>query len=217
MAQKIRYDDLVFDADLTSARRGDLAPIRFTHMERNLLSEFMRNPGRLLSRARLMQALAEHREESSDRSVDFFVSRLRRKLCDNASRPRFIVTRYGEGYIWIATPSETDPAPQAFVVFGPVYGFHASEAAPHLLRQLCGKLDAMLGSGQRVHLSPAWRVQEAEPNAGRFRIETALHRGRPYCMPHSFCTSQVRQIRWNRYASILPMLPTRRSKPPHRF
>jgi SulP family sulfate permease len=49
----------------------------------------------------------------SDRSIDYLVNRVRRKLGDSARRPHYIETRYGEGYVWIAYRSSEPPAHHA--------------------------------------------------------------------------------------------------------
>jgi DNA-binding response OmpR family regulator len=56
----------------------------------------------LRSRQALLDVVSGPGSDASDRSVDYLVSRLRRKLGDSARRPRYIATHYGEGYIWIA-------------------------------------------------------------------------------------------------------------------
>lgn len=173
--QKPRYRDLVFEADFSSARRGELPPIHFTRMERVLLEEFTSSRGRLLGREHLLQALSGHGADTSDRSVDFLVNRLRRKLGDDARRPRFIATRYGEGYAWVATPADAEAAASALVVIGPVYGLSASAAAPGLMQRLGEALDAGLGAGGRVCVAPEWSARSAD-TAVRFHVETALHR-----------------------------------------
>jgi DNA-binding response OmpR family regulator len=69
--------------------------------EFELLGFFIRNPGRVLSRDRILDATRGIDWESYDRSVDVLISRLRLKLADDAKHPRFIRTVRGTGYIFI--------------------------------------------------------------------------------------------------------------------
>ncbi|PJB35634.1 MAG: DNA-binding response regulator [Deltaproteobacteria bacterium CG_4_9_14_3_um_filter_63_12] len=69
-----------------------------TSHEFKLLVALANNPGRVLSRERLMELAAGSAEESFDRSVDVHVSRLRKKLGEDPRAPRFIKTIRGVGY-----------------------------------------------------------------------------------------------------------------------
>lgn len=103
----VRYGDLVFEESLVFARRGE-EELRFTRQERALLSLFIRHSRQILRRSQILDALNYAGSDSSDRTVDFLVNRLRHKLRDDARAPRFIATQYGEGYIWIAAPAPPD-------------------------------------------------------------------------------------------------------------
>src|SRR5208283_4093705 len=74
---------------------GDVA---LTHNEFALLREFVRHPGRVLSRDYLLDALVGRRAGPFDRGVDVLVGRLRRKIEADPKKPRLIVTVTGEGY-----------------------------------------------------------------------------------------------------------------------
>lgn len=123
---QLRYGDLIFDRNLLSAERDGDTALRFTRQERALLDLFTRNAGRLLSRAQILDAISFAGSDVSDRNVDFLVNRLRNKLGDDARAPRFIATRYGEGYVWIAKPDESI---DAFLVIGPCHGMRDEPTA----------------------------------------------------------------------------------------
>lgn len=112
----LRYDDLILEQSLVFARRGE-KEVRFTRRERALLQLFTRHPRQLLHRSQILDALSYTGSDSSDRTIDFLVNRLRSKLGDDARHPRFIATQYGEGYIWIAAngsshcPPDTSNSP----------------------------------------------------------------------------------------------------------
>lgn len=169
----LRYGGLVFDKSFLSAKRGDDA-LRFTRQERALLDLFTRNGGRLLTRAHILDAISLDDADISDRNVDFLVNRLRNKLGDDARAPRFIATRYGEGYVWIAKP---DPELDAFLVIGPCYGL-TEPATETLANSLLSELESALhNSMERKHsivVKADWR---AEKGATRppYSLDASLH------------------------------------------
>lgn len=152
-----QFGDLTFDADLSGARlRGE--PLRFTRQERQLLKALIGRPGELLTRDQLLDAVTHVGSAVSDRNIDYVVSRLRAKLGDNLRAPRFIATRYGEGYVWIGRPGGTIEA--AFLVLGPCYGLsHAPTAtlADDVQKALAAALSEILGPTKTVLAAPHWR------------------------------------------------------------
>lgn len=74
---------------------GEAVPL--TKSEFALLSAFVQAPRRTLSREHLLQATRVH-EDVFDRSIDVQILRLRRKLEEDPSAPRFIRTERGIGY-----------------------------------------------------------------------------------------------------------------------
>jgi two-component system OmpR family response regulator len=90
------------------AANGDIVPL--TRAEFRLLREFAQQPGAVLSRDQLRQAVAGRDAEPDDRSVDVLVSRLRRKIEPDPREPRIIVTIAGRGYRFSSTPQVSAPA-----------------------------------------------------------------------------------------------------------
>jgi DNA-binding response OmpR family regulator len=76
-------------------------PLPLTTAEFELLALFVRNPGRVLSRERILDATRGVVWEAYDRSIDVLVSRLRQKLGDDARQPEYIRTVRGTGYSFI--------------------------------------------------------------------------------------------------------------------
>lgn len=75
-------------------RAGDEI-VRLTDMEASLMRVLAAEPGAALSR----EALAERSKGTvSDRTIDVQVTRLRRKIEEDAKNPRYLVTVRGEGY-----------------------------------------------------------------------------------------------------------------------
>ena len=98
---ELQFHEWTFAADGSSARSPTLPPVEFTRQEQAVLLRLIRHPGQLISREQLLDVLDPDYAGVGQRSVDFIVNRLRRKLKDDARNPRFIATRYGEGYVWL--------------------------------------------------------------------------------------------------------------------
>lgn len=77
------------------------AKLDLTTMEYDLLELLAAHKGRVLSRDFIMDRLKGYEWEAYDRSIDIAVSRLRAKLGDTPSDPRFIKTVRGAGYMFI--------------------------------------------------------------------------------------------------------------------
>jgi len=73
--------------------------------EYGLLRLFLDHPQRILSRDQLLAHLARREFEIEDRSIDLRVSRLRRRLGDDARDARYIRTVRNEGYVFAQTVS----------------------------------------------------------------------------------------------------------------
>ena len=98
----VRFGDFTLDLDGCSLSNRDGDDIPLTRSEFALLREFIRHPGRVLSRDYLLDALGGKRPDPFDRSIDMLVGRLRRKIEPDAKPPRVIVTVPGEGYKFAA-------------------------------------------------------------------------------------------------------------------
>lgn len=87
----------VLDEDRYEARLEGRA-LRLTVGEFRLLAALCRHPGRILSRARLIDALYDDHRVVTERSVDTHVKNLRRKLASEFEGRQFIQSVYGVGY-----------------------------------------------------------------------------------------------------------------------
>lgn len=72
-----------------------------TTMEFELLSLFITNKGKALSRDDIMNGLQGIDSNVFSRSIDISVSRLRQKLGDDSKEAKFIKTIWGKGYMFI--------------------------------------------------------------------------------------------------------------------
>ena len=87
----------------TETRRVELDgnDVALTTMEFELLKGLMESRGRVMSRDRLIERLRGIDADVYDRSIDMLISRLREKLGDEPSRPRFIRTVRMSGYQFV--------------------------------------------------------------------------------------------------------------------
>jgi DNA-binding response OmpR family regulator len=77
----------------SSDRAVDLTPTEF-----QLLATLAREPGRVFTRAQLLDAVHGVAFESYERAIDAHVKNIRRKLEADPSAPRYVLTVYGVGY-----------------------------------------------------------------------------------------------------------------------
>jgi DNA-binding response OmpR family regulator len=75
--------------------------LSLTPTEYEILTFFMRNPGEVVNRDRIMEYLKGIECEAFNRSIDIAVSRLRKKIKDPSDKPQYFKTVWGEGYLFI--------------------------------------------------------------------------------------------------------------------
>ena len=92
-----RFGDCEVDFERAELRR-DGRPVEITPQELRLLSVFLQNRGRVLSRDRLIDLAWERGAAITDRAVDTHVFNLRKKIEPVPSEPRFLVGVRGLGY-----------------------------------------------------------------------------------------------------------------------
>jgi len=91
------FGDLEVDFGRGELRRGG-EPVALTAMEFKLLAAFVRNRGRLLSRAQLLDLVWGSGTFVTDRVVDNHVVTLRKKIEPDPARPRYLLNVRGLGY-----------------------------------------------------------------------------------------------------------------------
>jgi two-component system OmpR family response regulator len=79
-----------------------------------LLRQLLDHPHRAVSREELLQELAGRDAEIFDRTIDLRVSRLRRRLGDDAREPSYIQTIRHEGYVLCRAVERVNALPQRF-------------------------------------------------------------------------------------------------------
>lgn len=73
-------------------------PLDLTSVEFRLLGTLAREPGRVFTRANLIEEALGYDFEGFDRTIDVHVLNLRKKLELDPSHPKYIITVYGVGY-----------------------------------------------------------------------------------------------------------------------
>ena len=97
-SEMIRVADLTLDVPrmrVTSEKRylEELTPTEF-----ELIASLARQPGRIFTRAQLLDAIHGVAFESYERAIDAHIKNIRRKIELKASEPKYILTVYGVGY-----------------------------------------------------------------------------------------------------------------------
>ncbi len=93
----VRFAEVEVDLEKrTVVRRGE--EVRFTRAEFNLLTFFLQNPDRALTRDMILNAVWGYESYPNTRTVDAHVVRLRQKLEPEPNAPRHFITVHGVGY-----------------------------------------------------------------------------------------------------------------------
>jgi DNA-binding response OmpR family regulator len=108
ISAKRTFGPLAIDFQKRVATLHDLS-LDLTTTEFAALSLLVENPGAVLNRDQIMDALRGMECDAFNRSIDITMSRLRQKLKDNPKNPDFIKTIWGTGYVFIAKESEDAP------------------------------------------------------------------------------------------------------------
>jgi len=76
-------------------------PLNLTSVEFKLLGVLAKEPGRVFSRASLIEEALGYNFEGFDRTIDVHILNIRRRLEPDPSHPRYIKTVYGVGYKFV--------------------------------------------------------------------------------------------------------------------
>ncbi|MBO4352200.1 MAG: winged helix-turn-helix domain-containing protein, partial [Eggerthellaceae bacterium] len=93
----VRMGDFEFDPRKFVIRKNGV-PIKLTPKEFNVLLTLARNPGKLVTRTELKAAAWGSEFVEDDGSIAVYIRRIREKLEDDPSRPRYLLTHRGKGY-----------------------------------------------------------------------------------------------------------------------
>jgi DNA-binding response OmpR family regulator len=96
----IRAGDLTIDPEKRKvAVQGK--PVHLTAREFELLLEFSRHPGRVYTRAQLLDKVWGYSYQGYEHTVNSHINRLREKIERSPANPRFILTVRGVGYRFV--------------------------------------------------------------------------------------------------------------------
>jgi DNA-binding response OmpR family regulator len=93
----LRVRDLSLDVPRMIVTRG-AEPLDLTATEFKLLATLARLPGRVFTRAQLLDAVQGEAVDAFDRAIDAHVKNIRRKIEIDPRHPRYVLTVYGVGY-----------------------------------------------------------------------------------------------------------------------
>lgn len=97
-ARSIRFHGFVLDLPGRSLKNDQHLEIELTGMEFSLLRLLAENPGRVVTRERIMECLYGSCASVTDRAIDAHVARLRKKLDAGGGPGSIIRTVHGNGY-----------------------------------------------------------------------------------------------------------------------
>jgi two-component system, OmpR family, alkaline phosphatase synthesis response regulator PhoP len=95
--EKIEHGALIVDF-LKHEAFIDGKPLSLTPIEFKLLGALVKEPGRVFSRAQIIEKALGHDFNGFDRTIDVHILKLRRKVEPDPHHPRFLKTVYGAGY-----------------------------------------------------------------------------------------------------------------------
>ncbi|BCL84596.1 DNA-binding response regulator [Ktedonobacteria bacterium brp13] len=93
----LRFRELEINVEGHEVRLGDQA-ISLTPKEFKLLETFVRAPGRTFRREELVEKICGPDYDGFDRSIDFHMGNLRKKIDIHPEQPSYIQTVHGVGY-----------------------------------------------------------------------------------------------------------------------
>jgi len=94
----LRVADLTLDVPRMRVTAVERQIDELTPTEFSLLVEMARYPGRVFTRAQLLDAVHGVAFESYERAIDAHVKNIRHKIEPNPPEPRYLLTVYGVGY-----------------------------------------------------------------------------------------------------------------------
>jgi DNA-binding response OmpR family regulator len=99
-AETVRFGKCTLDLATHRLIDANGEDVPITAMEFDLMRAFAERPNRVLSRDQLLELAHNRGWEPFDRSIDIRIARLRRKIEDDPSAPKFLKTVRGAGYVF---------------------------------------------------------------------------------------------------------------------
>ena len=101
----VTFGDITLDMGTRELRRGEEIT-RLTTGEFGLLRVLVEHPRQPMSRDKLMELARGREYEVFDRAIDVQMSRLRKLIEDDPSKPRYLQTVWGFGYVFVPDGSK---------------------------------------------------------------------------------------------------------------
>lgn len=96
-ANIIKKGELLIDCDSRTVRTGDRV-VNLTAKEYDVLELLAKNPNKVYSREHLMGIIWGREYPGDVRTVDVHIRRLREKIEETPSEPKYVLTKWGVGY-----------------------------------------------------------------------------------------------------------------------
>ncbi len=97
---KYIIDDFIFDFESLFFSKNDIA-VELSNTEQKLLLALLKNKGITMSREKLSASIwYDGLDYVDENALSVAIRRLRNKLEDNPSKPKYIITIFGIGYTW---------------------------------------------------------------------------------------------------------------------
>jgi two-component system alkaline phosphatase synthesis response regulator PhoP len=96
-ADSVRVGDLAIDVPRMAVTAGGRT-VDLTATEFEILLVMARQPGRVFTRAQLLDAVRGEAFAAYERAIDAHIKNIRRKLEPDPARPRYVLTVFGVGY-----------------------------------------------------------------------------------------------------------------------
>lgn len=97
-AEVVRAGPVTIDIPKRQVAVGDHNDVELTATEFDVLLALARHPGRIFTRAQLLDQVHGVSFESYERSIDAHIKNIRRKIEADPRRPELVLTVYGVGY-----------------------------------------------------------------------------------------------------------------------
>jgi len=97
---RVPFGSVVVDFDAHAATRSGQS-VDLTSKELDLLRVLIEHRGQVVTRQRILRDAWGYEEAPTTRTIDTHVLKLRQKLEDDPTNPRFIVSVYGKGYKFV--------------------------------------------------------------------------------------------------------------------
>ncbi len=95
--EQVQVGDLVIDCERRTVSRSGHA-VELTAKEFDLILHLARHPGRVYTRAQLLEDVWDYSYAGYEHTVNSTINRLRAKIEDQPAKPRYLLTVWGVGY-----------------------------------------------------------------------------------------------------------------------